>query len=330
MKSTWVDFQSPLAGSIKSFLAYKRALQRHYDNEEKALRMLDRYLVERQITLISDVTPELLESFLNSRPRTRPRSYNHLLGVVHRLFDWMVIHEIIVHSPLRTKPRRVTAHRIPYLFDASSARILLEVAERLPDNSRAPLRGASYRMIFALLFGLGLRVGEVSRLRLGDVDFDRNLLIILNTKFDKSRLVPFGPRMAKALGEYLLLREQRWGPGDPDTPVFSFTKGNPINPGTISQTFHHLLPHLHLNVSPGGALPCVHHLRHSFAVATLLRWYREGIQPADRLLHLSTFLGHADPASTAVYLTITGELLQEANRRFASYATPVFAEGVPQ
>jgi len=330
MKSIWVDFQSPIASAIKSFLAYKRALRRHYDTEEKALRMLDRYLLERQIILISDITPELLDSFLNSRPRTRPRSYNHLLGVVHRLFDWMVTREIIVHSPLRAEPRRVTARRIPYLFDASSARILLEVAERLPDNSRAPLRGASYRMIFALLFGLGLRVGEASRLRLGNLDFDRNLLIIRNTKFDKSRLVPFGPRMAEALREYLLLREQRWGPGNPDTPVFSFTKEKPIHPGTVSQTFHHLLPQLHLNVSPASSLPCVHDLRHSFAVATLLRWYRDGIQPADRLLHLSTFLGHADPASTAVYLTITAGLLQEANRRFECYATPVFAEGVPQ
>ena len=330
MTSTWMDFQSPLASAIKSFLAYKRALRRHYDTEEKALRILDRYLVERHINLISDVTPQVLESFLNSRPRTRPRSYNHLLGVLHRLFDWMVSRQIILDSPLQAKPRRVTAHRIPYLFDASSARILLAVAEGLPDNPRAPLRGASYRMIFALLFGLGLRVGEVSRLCLQDVDLSRDLLTVRNTKFDKSRLVPFGPRMAKALGEYLSLREQRWGPGDPDTPVFSFAKGKPINPGTVSQTFHHLLPDLHLDVAPGRALPCVHDLRHSFAVGALLRWYREGIHPADRLLHLSTFLGHADPSSTAVYLTITTELLQEANRRFACYASPLLAEEVSE
>jgi site-specific recombinase XerD len=263
MKSTWVDYQSPLADAIKCFLAYKRALRRHYNNEEKALRLLDRYLVEQQISNITGVTPELLESFLNSRLRTQPCSYNHLLGVVKRLFDWMVIQDILNRSPLLAKPRRTTAQRIPYLFDASSAKVLLEVAERLPDNPRAPLRGASYRMIFALLFGLGLRVGEVSRLRFEDVDFDRELLVIRNTKFDKSRLVPFGPRMTKALREYLFIREQRWGASYPDTPVFSFTKGKPIYPGTISQTFHHLLPQLHINVSPDGALPCVHDLRHN-------------------------------------------------------------------
>ena len=121
MKSTWVDYQSPLAGAIKNFLAYKRALGRHYNNEERALRLLDRYLVEQQISHLADVTPELLELFLNSRPRIRPRSYNHLLSVVNRLFDWMVIQDILNRSPLRAKPRRTTAQRIPYLFDASSA-----------------------------------------------------------------------------------------------------------------------------------------------------------------------------------------------------------------
>jgi site-specific recombinase XerD len=324
MKSTWVDFQSPLAHAIKSFLAYKRALRRHYDTEEKALRLLDRYLVEQHITLISEISTDLLDDFLKSRPRTRPRSYNHLVGVVHRLFDWMVKRELIGVSPFHATPRRVTNSRVPYLFDISSAKLLLEFAQGLPDNSRAPLRGASYRMIFAILFGLGLRVGEVSRLRLKDLDFDRDLLVIRDTKFDKSRLVPFGPRMAETLQEYLVLREKCWGLGNPDTPVFSFTKGKPIHPGTISQTFHHLVPHLHLKVRQEESMPCVHDLRHSFAVGALLRWYRSGVNPTDRLLHLSAFLGHADPSSTAVYLTITSELLQEANKRFTSYAGSIF------
>src|ERR1700691_2578315 len=67
---------------------------------------------------------------------------------------------------------------------------------------------------------------------------------------------------------------------------------------------------------PGVSPPRLHDLRHSFAVATLLRWYRQGIDPNCRLMHLSTFLGHVDPSSTAVYLTITEELLHQAAQRF--------------
>jgi len=58
----------------------------------------------------------------------------------------------------------------------------------------------------------------------------------------------------------------------------------------------------------------------------LLRWYRNGLDPTARLFHLSTFLGHVSPSSTAVYLTITAELLQEANHRFEGFAARALSE----
>ena len=67
-------------------------------------------------------------------------------------------------------------------------------------------------------------------------------------------------------------------------------------------------------------------LRHSFAVETLLRWYRSGKDPNEKLLLLSTFMGHVHPESTAVYLTITAELRQVANQRFERFAAPLLKE----
>jgi integrase len=79
-------------------------------------------------------------------------------------------------------------------------------------------------------------------------------------------------------------------------------------------------------VPDGVTPPTLHRLRHSFAVGCLLRWYREGLDPAARLHRLSTFMGHVDPSSTAVCLTITPALLAEANRRFERYAEPAWRE----
>ena len=323
MTAPWV-FRSPLADGIEGFLAYKRALGRRFDTEERQLRLFDRFLVEQALTSVEQITPDLLTGFLAARPRPRPRSYNQLLGVLRRLFDWLVSQEILRRSPLEARPRRVTAQRIPYLFDATQARRLLDVAGDLPDGPRARLRGPTYRTIFALLYGLGLRVGEVSRLQCADVDLEWNLLVVRGSKFDKSRLVPFGPRMAALLRHYLELRGS--ASCSPDTPVFSFTRRGGVSPGTISQTFHKLVPRLGLVVPAGVAPPRAHGLRHAFAIGTLLRWYRTGIDPTGRLFHLATFLGHVSPSSTAVYLTITPELLQEANRRFEHLAAPAPAE----
>jgi site-specific recombinase XerD len=66
----------------------------------------------------------------------------------------------------------------------------------------------------------------------------------------------------------------------------------------------------------GHKAPRPHDMRHSFAVHRLLRWYREGADVQSKLLVLSTFMGHIDPTSTQVYLTITAALLHEANGRF--------------
>ena len=85
-------------------------------------------------------------------------------------------------------------------------------------------------------------------------------------------------------------------------------------------TFLALTRGLHLSIPEGCSPPRLHDLRHSFAVGTLLRWYREGVNASSRLHYLSTFMGHADPASTAVYLTITDDLMYEANRRFEDFA----------
>ena len=162
---------------------------------------------------------------------------------------------------------------------------------------------------------------EVSRLRVHYVDFDRQLLVIRDTKFSKSRLVPFGPRIGQLLNDYLAARTQRCDSLSADALVFSFHGSEPISDTAIgTTTLHHLFAELGMQIPPGTSRPRVHDLRHSFAVGTLLRWYREGLDPATRLLHLSTFLGHADPASTAVYLTITPELLAQASRRFERFA----------
>jgi len=328
MRSAWNGFHSPLAEGIQAFLAYKRALGESFLTEEYALRALDAFLVQQQVHAIEDITAELIEAFLASRPRKRPRSYNHLVSVVRRLFNWMIKQHYLDSFPLHMQTRQETSQRTPFLFTPAMVRELLACAERLQDSRNTSLRGITYRTIFALLYGLGLRVGEVSRLCLSDLDIERSLLIIRQTKFYKSRLVPFGPRMKELLEEYLEMRFKKHGPPLPEDFLFTFFEGRPINRNTIGMTFQSLIPQLGLRVPEGVSPPRLHDLRHSFAVGTLLRWYRAGIDPGTRLLDLSTFMGHVHPTSTAVYLTITPDLLQEANLRFERFAATAIKEAL--
>lgn len=313
-----------LTSAVERFLAHRRALGRKYVSEQAELALLVRFADARGVDSLDQLTPELLDEFFASRPRTRPRSFNHLLGVVAGLLDWAVVQQLLAATPLHTRPRRTTPERLPFIFDPAQVRRLLDAANGLRDNSRAPARGATYRGIFALCYGLGLRAGEACGLRVGDVDAQRQLLIVRGGKFGKTRLVPHGPRIGELLADQLERRRTGGGVLAENAPLFTFDGHRGVHPGSASQTFHHLLPALQLTVPDGVSPPRLHCLRHSFAVSTLLRWYRQGDDPASRLFELSTFMGHVDPTSTAVYLTITTELFDEANRRFEAFAAPTW------
>lgn len=313
-----------VAGAVGDFVAHKRALGRKYLTEEATLRLLVDFADEHGIVGLHELTGPLLDRFVASRPRRRARSFNHLVGIVGGFLDWAVVQGRLEVSPLRRVHRRETDERLPFILDVAQARRLLDAAVALPDNPRGKHRAAIHHAIFVLCYGLGLRAGEACGLRIGDVDTDRQLIVVRGGKFGKSRLVPHGPRM----GELLAGHVDRSG-GHDDDPLFSFDGQRCVNPGTPSQVFHRLVGELAFPVPDGVAPPRLHSLRHSFAVGCLLRWYREGLDPASRLYRLSTFMGHVSPLSTAVYLRITPQLLAEGAERFEAFAQPAWSEARP-
>ena len=56
-----------------------------------ALSLFDRYLVEQKVEVLTAITPLMVENFLSSRPRKVAKSYNQLLGVLQRWFNWLVV-----------------------------------------------------------------------------------------------------------------------------------------------------------------------------------------------------------------------------------------------
>ena len=242
-------FLSSLAPFLRQFVQYKRALNRKYRADAEVLRLLDRYLHGRHIVGWQAIDGALIDDFLKSRPRVSPRSYNHLLGVVHRFFAFAVMQEWMQRNPVTASPRRNTGGRIPYLFNLDAAKRLLGVARSLPGRSMARYRGLVYETIFALLYGLGLRVGEVVRLKLADSDFTRDLLFIRETKFRKSRIVPLGPNMAHRLKRYV--EERHGGNAAPGLPLFSFTKRGCIHESDNQSDFSHSSTQTSITYSTG-------------------------------------------------------------------------------
>jgi integrase len=238
---------------------------------------------------------------------------------------------VVKHNPvprLLTSPRRMPRSAFkPFIFTREQLASILTEARRLPDNHVCRYRAQICSTMLTLLQALGLRHGEARRLRLCDLQLDRNTLFISQTKFHKSRYVPFGPKVAHCLQCYLKVRHTLVQPVREDDPLFVTKWRKPIGFRMLINVFREILCTVGITGVPGQGAPRIHDLRHSFAVNRLLRWYREGLNVQSRLPLLSTFLGHANPQSTEVYLTITADLLREANTRFHRYFGSQFDEG---
>ena len=79
-------------------------------------------------------------------------------------------------------------------------------------------------------------------------------------------------------------------------------RGSGLNHTNASSTFAGLRTAAGVAAPAGRRPPRLTDLRHSFAVATLVTWYADGADVPARLPALSTYLGHASPASTYWYL----------------------------
>jgi integrase len=183
--------------------------------------------------------------------------------------------------------------------------------------------------MLTLLSGLGLRHGEVRRLRIRHVDLAGQTLLVDRSKFYKSRYVPFGPKVGQCLKDYLAVRSTLLLPVREDDPLFVTKWRKPVSSVMLLNAFRTILGTLGISGDKERRSPRLHDLRHAFAVRCLLRWYRDGVDVQGRLASLATFLGHVDPEATQVYLSITAEVLREANVRFhRNFGSPFDVEAL--
>jgi site-specific recombinase XerD len=204
----------------------------------------------------------------------------------------------------------------PHIFDQSEIRAILREARRLPPTRALPLRAEMMYTLIGLLYTLGLRIGEALKLRFNDIRLDQATIFIRETKFHKERHLPFGPRLHRCLERYLAERNAALSEESDDELLFVGRQNSPVADHAVRTIFKALVKRVGVMPLPGQRAPRLHDLRHAFAVHRLLRWYKEGVDVQERLVLLSTFMGHVNIYATQVYLTITGNLLNEASRRF--------------
>jgi integrase len=201
-----------------------------------------------------------------------------------------------------------TPRRTPYLYADNEVLALMQHAKRLPNA----LFAAGCATLIGLLAATGMRVSEA--LGLDDADLDRRepLLSIRGAKFNKSREVPIDASTLQALVEFTRRRD-RLRPHRDCPSLFLSATGLRLPYQRFQRAFRRLTKQAKIGDKPEE--PRIHDLRHTFAVTTMRRWYRAGVDVEPRLAWLSTYLGHVAPTTTYWYLTATPDLLALAAKR---------------
>jgi integrase/recombinase XerD len=178
---------------------------------------------------------------------------------------------------------------------------------------RPLLRGATHRTLIGLLAATGLRLGEALGLDRQDVNLADGVLRVRG-KDAKQREVPLHHSTTRALCEYARLRDRHW-PEPKTAGFFVCTTGLRLRGWVVHKTFPQLIRQVGLEGRGQRARPRPHDLRHSYAVATLLDWYRDDEDVDAKLPLLSTTMGHVKPEHTYWYLQAVPELLELVTRR---------------
>jgi integrase/recombinase XerD len=203
---------------------------------------------------------------------------------------------------------RLQRHRRPpYIYTELE---ILTLMHRARGAIRQRLVAATYETLIGLLAATGMRISEAIKLDDADVDWDEGVLLVRESKFNKSRYVPLHPTTLDALERYQGVRDQ-WCTDPRDASFFISLRRKRLEDGAVHATFRRLCEAT--GIGAGAPFPPrIQDLRHTNAVRTLLGWYREGADVQARLPALSTYLGHLNPAYTYYYLSAAPELLAHA------------------
>jgi len=238
------------------------------------------------------------------------------------------LNAIGIPSSLPELPRNNTEFK-PYVFSADEMKQMFEMADDLIliyPNKRI---NAEFPMLLRILYGCGLRLGEATSLSWDNIDLSSGIIKIINTKNQKQRIVPMSSELTRILRLYKnadCFRIQ----GCPY--LFSKTDGKRRTNQPYLEIFNKILFALGIknpqNKKCGSHGPCLHSLRHTFALHSLLKAEQEGRSFIETIPFLSTYLGHKGIMETDKYLKARYELYTKSHSVIADYTYDVFPQEV--
>lgn len=297
---------------IEEYITYKRSLGYLINIESQELRRFAKYT--RDIGYDGSLTVELAIQWA-SLNETFSRMYMaRRLETLHTFAVYISAFDVQAQIPQNGVFGRAHLRTTPYIYTDSEVLSLMHHAGTLysPDGIRAYTVASA----IGLMYATGIRVSELTSLRITDVRIKEGYLFINSSKYKKDRLVPLHHTVIARLLEYRAFTESKIGVRNDDDYFFVTSFGRRFNTRAFEYAFQLIRP---LVFCDAERLPRLYDLRHTFACNTVKRWYEAGEDVNWKLYLLSIYMGHVKPEDTYWYLSATPELLEIAAQKFDGY-----------
>jgi len=170
-------------------------------------------------------------------------------------------------------------------FQKKNSKLPLVLSQNEVSNLLGQSFELKYKTMYSLIYSAGLRVSEAANLKLKDIDFDRMMIFVRQSKYRKDRYTVLSNRVANLLKNYIQVYKPK------DFLFYSKDPENPISIDTMQRRFRELVGQAGLNKRVH-----LHTLRHSFATHLL--------ENGANIVHIMYLLGHSHIQTTMIYVHI--------------------------
>jgi len=302
---------------IKQYIEYRLSLGEKFKTNSSYLRAFCKAIGAS--VPVDAITEEMVNAFLYKGPKNITSGWFIKHTALLGFYRYALNRNYVDKIPLPTELPKHPQPFIPYIYTNEELKLLFSTALTYQTN-RSHIEPYMAQTVLILTYVLGLRLHETINIKLSSIDLNSSVITIQESKFYKSRLVPFNQQVNQFLQKYLEWRKLRKQANDTESYLFLDNKGKHFNIGTMRGAFKLIRKKAGVIRKNSTYQPRIHDLRHTFAVNRLIAWYQENKDVQQLLPILSTYLGHTYLAHTSVYLTMTNELLKSANLKFENYA----------
>lgn len=323
MNST-IIFKSSFAQVINEYLRIRQNQGVNIRYELTIMKELDQIIARRRKP-VERITRELIEEWKSLQSNESDRTKYAKACQMIRFCTYLC--QIGIDSYIMPKPKRPGNSFVPRIFSKEEIEKIFKTADATTLSK--PMFNScliSMPVLIRFLYYAGCRVGETISVNNGDVDMNKGMVLLRNTKNRKNRLIPLNDNMKSIFSQYLRNRARLKADGldIPSAPFFVKADGTRISANSAYKRFKEILGKCGISDIGHNRGSRLHDLRHTFAVHSLQHMAESGLDIYTALPILSVLLGHSSVYATEYYVRLTLQLFPDIMYKNGDTAKAIF------